>query len=71
MKISETKPPGTLWPHQACYGTALHLPFYIPLYGRLHKDGDLSLKRVNGFMFMDKLQFCTIYAHIKLVCIND
>ena len=33
-------------------------------------DGDLSLKHVWGFMFMDYLQFYTIYVHI-LVYIND
>jgi hypothetical protein len=35
-------------------------------------DGDLSLKHVRGFMFMfmDYLQFYTIYMHI-LVHIND
>jgi hypothetical protein len=33
-------------------------------------DSDLSLKHVQGFMFMDYLQFYTIYVHI-LVYIND
>jgi len=28
---------------------------YVRLYGRLLEDDDLSLNRVNGLMFMDKL----------------
>jgi len=43
---------------------------YIPLYLRLPEDGDLSLKHVGGFVFMDNVQFCAFYAHM-LVYIND
>jgi hypothetical protein len=42
---------------------------YIPLYLRFPEDGDLSLKHVEGFVFMDNLQFCAFYAHM-LVYIN-
>jgi hypothetical protein len=40
---------------------------YIPLYGRLPEDGDLSLKHVWGFTFMANLKFYTIYVHMFIV----
>jgi len=41
----------------------------IPVYRRLH-DGDLLLKHIGGFKFVDDLQFCAIYVHM-FVHIND
>jgi hypothetical protein len=38
-----------------CMYIYIYIYIYIRLYGLLLEDDDLSLKRVNGFVFMDKL----------------
>jgi hypothetical protein len=41
------------------------LILYIPLYWRVPEDGDLSLKHVKGFMFMNDVILYNLLVHIN------